>query len=564
MPYSFSHVSTQSFLIATYTMSSFRNIDVKAPHIQQLQHDIQLQLARHNYSSEDDAVMAEYIVVMLANQKTAEQITAEMHELIGAEYTAAFTEWIWNATQRYLEDHAQAHADASVASSTAAAKAGASDVRTRTDNSRQRWSRSSPPSAASRAREHSRSRSPAHLNERDTSDHRRSRSPPQRRDDNRHHTSRDYSSHAATSSAVLGTDEQPFDGEAHWRARAKERRNNPPPRVHGGPKEARIFHAAYNQAVRNDANANRELFPDTNANTDHEPPPEYTPCSSVSIFGRAGIPDPRAPEFVPCSAPSPFASAQGEAGSTSVSTAAPDGKAASIFARIDPMLPNNQPLPAAALEPEPLRNHPSEFPTEPTKTSMCRWNVGCTNPMCDYLHASPANAGLNGDPNALVLSHQKCLFGARCINKDCVRAHVSPAVTKIQARQAAPVRLTLAETARTEASGPAAPAQVSLDSALPSQASSRPCRFGAACTRTDCFFSHPAQRAYTTASSTRDPARLRCRFGLGCTKPDCPFTHPPGQRAKAGATADRLSAFAQVSDDHMQDHRATLDQFTTA
>ena len=180
--------------------------------------------------------------------------------------------------------------------------------------------------------------------------------------------------------------------------------------------------------------------------------------------------------------------------------------------------------------------HSSNFPTQPTETSICRWNVGCTNPMCLYSHASPANTGPNGDPNALVLSQQNCRYGARCINRDCTRSHVSPAVARIQARSAAPVTFT-------PVAPPAAPTPtLSMDTALPSQTASRPCRFGAACTRADCFFSHPPGRS----------AGVPCRFGLGCTRADCYFSHPPGERAVGGGTSNRLHVFASGGEEEME------------
>jgi hypothetical protein len=41
--------------------------------------------------------MAEYVTVMLANSKSSAQITAELSDLIGAEYDAGFTDWIFNS-----------------------------------------------------------------------------------------------------------------------------------------------------------------------------------------------------------------------------------------------------------------------------------------------------------------------------------------------------------------------------------------------------------------------------------------------------------------------------------
>ncbi|SPO30828.1 related to NAB2 - nuclear polyadenylated RNA-binding protein required for nuclear mRNA export [Ustilago trichophora] len=548
-------------------MSSFRNIDVKTPHIQELQHSIQLELASHEYSSPDDPVMAEYIVVMLANQKTADQITTEMKDLIGSEYDAAFTDWIWNATQSCLDRHAASSssaqagtsAGASVPTSATSANGNAGGFAARTTrNTRQRRSRSPQASDSKvRSREQRRSRSPPSTNARRGNQARRSRSrspPAWGRGAPR---PRDYSSYEAfLESTKLRKDDEPFDGEAFWRQKAEERRRNPPPPViRHAPRQ--IFQAAYGRALRNGsgpvaANAGRELFPASNGD-DNQQLPSYSETAGVSIFGRAGIPDPRAPAFVPSSA------AQSEI-ETPESAHAPAASAStSIFSRIDPMLPNN-PAPVPAPETTTVAVHSSNFPSAPTETSICRWNVGCTNPMCPYSHASPANAGPGGDPNALVLSQQNCRFGARCTNKDCTRSHVSPAVAKIQARSAAPVSFTSSAPNSIPTSAipppPAAAATLSMDTALPNQTGSRPCRFGAACTRADCFFSHPPSRTVTTSSSSSTP----CRFGLGCTRPDCYFSHPPGQRASAttttagagagvgtGGTAERLHVFATAA-----------------
>ncbi|GAK66334.1 uncharacterized protein PAN0_012c4556 [Moesziomyces antarcticus] len=454
---SFAPPSSPTFRASKRSMSAFRNIDVHAAHVQELQQRIQLQLAHHNYSAHDDPVMAEYIVVMLANQKTADQVTSELQELVGTEYDPAFTEWIWTQTQECLDQ----------AERPQAAK------------------EEQPPA---RRLERRRSRSPVAGGSRH--DARRSRSPPP-----------PYSRHADD----VRVRDDVFDGEAHWRRKADERRSQPRPPVQRGG-APRVFDAAMG-ALRKPAQNTKELFPAASA----------TSAEGLSIFGRAGIPDPRAPAFVPST----------EAASAAPAPSAPSGEPASILARIDPMLPNNDAPPTTAAS-EVGRS--SDFPTEPSETSICRWNVGCTNPMCAYSHASPANAGPGGDPNALVLSQQNCRFGARCTNKDCTRSHVSPAVARI--RPPAP------------AFAPAPPKVLSMDAALPSQSSSRPCRFGAACTRPDCFFAHPQ----------RSSAATPCRFGLGCTRPDCYFTHPEGQRAiAAGGTVNRLQVFAQQQqDDEME------------
>ena len=542
-------------------MSSFRNIDVKSAHVQELQRSIQLELANRGYSSEDDPVMAEYIVVMLANQKTADQITSELQDLVGTEYDPSFTDWIWGQTQSCLDRHYASSSTVTQASTSTGASTFANATSSTSDEYDERRSRSPQATRTPRARDQRRSRSPAASNAQRGSEQRRARSnspPPAPRGER---MSRGGSGSAP--SQRRGDHDEPFDGKAYWRQRAEDRRRNPPPPVLSrGP--AQIFQSAYGRALRNDSaapngNAERELFP-TSASTDgSEPPPPY-PDAGISIFGRAGIPDPRAPAFVPSSgAAFPPGATQLESNELDAAVGAPS---TSILSRIDPMLPNNGPLPpsAAVAAPETIATtgHSSDFPTAPTETSLCRWNLGCTNPMCPYSHASPANSGPNGDPNALVLSQQNCRFGARC-SKDCTRSHVSPAVAHIQNRVQAPVVAPVSFKPPVSAPSVEA-ATLSMDAALPTSASSRPCRFGAACTRADCFFSHPALRTLPSAHTAKPSAAsgsIPCRFGLGCTRADCYFSHPPGQRASAingAGTAGRLQAFAQqgTGDEEME------------
>ncbi|KAF9412234.1 hypothetical protein BGZ94_001108 [Podila epigama] len=63
------------------------------------------------------------------------------------------------------------------------------------------------------------------------------------------------------------------------------------------------------------------------------------------------------------------------------------------------------------------------------------------------------------------------------------------------------------------------------------------CKFGVRCTRADCMFRH----------SERD-ARQPCRFFPNCTKPNCPFFHPPhGEKLSAGTSAMDTSTGENVA-----------------
>ncbi|KAF9346972.1 hypothetical protein BGX26_001506 [Mortierella sp. AD094] len=69
--------------------------------------------------------------------------------------------------------------------------------------------------------------------------------------------------------------------------------------------------------------------------------------------------------------------------------------------------------------------------------------------------------------------------------------------------------------------------------ALGSQPSAQDCKFGARCTRPDCKFRHPQET---------NSQQQQCRFFPHCTKPNCPFYHPPYGEQLAGSAMDETGA----------------------
>ncbi|KAI0827944.1 hypothetical protein BC628DRAFT_1317663 [Trametes gibbosa] len=138
-------------------------------------------------------------------------------------------------------------------------------------------------------------------------------------------------------------------------------------------------------------------------------------------------------------------------------------------------------------------------PDRPQSPTLCKFSLKCTNPLCRYSHPSPVATPESG----VVLSNDACEKGKDCKDKDCIKAHISPAVlNNLNAEVPKPNTLT-----------PPAP---------PPQQNTVPCRYGAACTRVGCTFSHPA----------RQPAphfTQQCRFGTACTRAACSFQHPEGR-----------------------------------
>ncbi|KAI8973965.1 hypothetical protein BD414DRAFT_468531 [Trametes punicea] len=142
---------------------------------------------------------------------------------------------------------------------------------------------------------------------------------------------------------------------------------------------------------------------------------------------------------------------------------------------------------------------PPERPQSPT---LCKFGLKCTNPLCRYSHPSPVATPESG----VVLSNDPCEKGKDCKDPDCVKGHVSPAVLNPNAEIPKP---------STSVAPAPAPAPAAQQNAIP-------CRYGTACTRPGCPFAHPPRQS---ASHFAQP----CRFGAACTRATCPFQHPEGR-----------------------------------
>ncbi|KZF22391.1 nuclear polyadenylated RNA-binding protein Nab2 [Xylona heveae TC161] len=102
-------------------------------------------------------------------------------------------------------------------------------------------------------------------------------------------------------------------------------------------------------------------------------------------------------------------------------------------------------------------------------TTVCKFNLSCTKEDCSFAHQSTA-----APPGVTIDVNDTCSFGVACKNKKCVARHPSPAQkTTHQAAQ--------------------------------------DCRFYPNCTNPVCPFRHPSMPL--------------CRNGADCTTPDCKFTH---------------------------------------
>ncbi|KAF2029986.1 hypothetical protein EK21DRAFT_66707 [Setomelanomma holmii] len=130
---------------------------------------------------------------------------------------------------------------------------------------------------------------------------------------------------------------------------------------------------------------------------------------------------------------------------------------------------------------------------DPSST-MCRFNLRCTNADCPYVHQSPAApAGTPVDMN------DTCGFGVACKNSKCVGKHPSPAQRqKFQSEQECAFWPNCRDPENCPYKHP----------------TERPCRNGGDCTKPDCPYYH------TT---------IKCKFNP-CLNPRCTFKHEPGQK----------------------------------
>jgi hypothetical protein len=87
------------------------------------------------------------------------------------------------------------------------------------------------------------------------------------------------------------------------------------------------------------------------------------------------------------------------------------------------------PAPMSSLAPVPVIAPPAAatpayaVPERPQSPTLCKFSLKCTNAHCRYSHPSPVATVESG----IVLSNDPCEKGRDCKDKDCVKAHVSPA-----------------------------------------------------------------------------------------------------------------------------------------
>ncbi|KAI1429951.1 hypothetical protein F5Y12DRAFT_723898 [Xylaria sp. FL1777] len=131
-------------------------------------------------------------------------------------------------------------------------------------------------------------------------------------------------------------------------------------------------------------------------------------------------------------------------------------------------------------------------PTNP-ETTLCKFNLACTNRDCKFAHQSPA-----APPNTTVDVTDVCSFGAACKNWKCVGRHPSPATKRAHQNE-------------------------------------QECKFYPNCTNPHCPFKHPEMPPCRNGGDCNVEGckfthiQTMCKF-KPCKNRYCPFKHEEGQR----------------------------------
>lgn len=147
--------------------------------------------------------------------------------------------------------------------------------------------------------------------------------------------------------------------------------------------------------------------------------------------------------------------------------------------------------------------------------TICRFNLNCTNKDCKFAHQSPA-----APPGVTVDIKDVCSFGAACKNFKCVGRHPSPAIKA-------------------------------------AHQSEQDCKFWPNCQNPRCTFKHPTKPPCRNGGDCKTPGcefyhtTVMCKF-RPCTNRFCTFKHEDGQR---GTFADKVWVADGANTQHVSERK---------
>ncbi|GAA5911497.1 hypothetical protein JCM8208_006857 [Rhodotorula glutinis] len=486
-----------------------------SPEGQALQAAIQAKLAQLGWCEEDDSVMAEYCLVMLGNRKTADQISAELSDLIGGDsFDPSFVTWVFDEVKKHYPEPAAPAPAPSSASSSAPTGPAASSSRAGASNGIP--ARPAGPIGGGRN---------------------------------------------VFGAAVSGVKRGAADLDGGDRQGQRARFDAPT-----GP---RVGSAGGGKGLFERAGGNNPQFAPGHRgpmNTTGMPQPAFDAITqAVTAIQNGAHPSILAQIPFPALAAHPLAQrlpphimAQAQANAMAQAQAmaaiqnvwnAPPGAFNSNGgaggpprggAPFNPTAPAFNPAfggggpggpprggPGAGLSgggaPRPS-GPPVVLPSKPAQEQICKHGVECTRPTCPYSHPSPVATKESG----LVLSSDPCDKQLKCEDPDCPKSHVS------KAQKTHPPASTTPSSPAPSRPPPAAAAAAASPSSI-AGAGIKPCKFGSACTRPGCVFRHPWD-----TPGPGGAGQQTCRYGAACTRPDCHFAHPT--RRPAAYSRNQFSA----------------------
>ncbi|GAA5850013.1 hypothetical protein JCM8547_000982 [Rhodosporidiobolus lusitaniae] len=449
---------------------------------QALQAAIQKQLATLGWSTEDDAVMAEYCLVMLGNRKTADQISTELSDLIGSDFDPSFVTWLFDEVKKHYPDPA--------------AKSPAAP----------------PPSAPTGP---SSSRAPNGVPTR----------PSGPVGGNRNVFG------AAVGGVKRSAEDGGLDGRGGGRPRFEAPGRAPHQQAQGGKSLFDRVNGSNPQFA-----PGRNLGPVNNTGMPQPAFDAITQTVNAILAGAhpsllTNIPFPalvahplsqRLPPGVLAQAQA-AAMAQAQAmvqmqnvwnNAAPAAALASAGSLSAAAPAFNPSFAAPGARGGAAQAAGKPAAPPVKLPSKPEQEAICKHGVECTKPQCPFSHPSPVATKESG----LVLNSEACEKQLKCDDADCPRSHISRA----QLTHPAPSSSSSALSRPPPVAAAPAPA-------FGAPPTGTPCKFGAACTRPGCYFVHPWDVSGVPGGNGGGAAATPCRYGAGCTRADCHFSHPPSR-----------------------------------